>query len=69
MECMLLYFLPTIVAACRRNDNVLAVFLVNFFLGWTGIGWIVALVMSLRHSPVHYTYPAGYYTPYPYRRY
>lgn len=43
---VLLYFLPTIVALALREDP-LAVFLVNFFLGWTVIGWWVGLVWAV----------------------
>lgn len=39
-----LYFLPTIVGHNKRN--VLAIFIVNFFFGWTVIGWIVAMVWA-----------------------
>jgi len=41
-----LYFLPTIVAWNRRN-HAAAIFALNLFLGWTLIGWVVALVMAL----------------------
>ena len=40
----LLYFLPTLVGHNKRN--VLSIFLVNFFLGWTVIGWIIAMVWA-----------------------
>ncbi len=42
-----LYFLPTIIALLRGHRNALAIFLLNFFLGWTFIGWVVALVWSV----------------------
>jgi Superinfection immunity protein len=42
-----LYFLPTIIAAARRAKNLVVILLVNIFAGWTGVGWIVALVWSL----------------------
>ena len=42
----LLYFLPTIVAIVLLEDPV-GIFLVNFFLGWTVIGWWVALVWAV----------------------
>jgi len=42
-----LYFLPTIVALARKMPNVGSVIVINLFLGWTIIGWIVALAMSL----------------------
>ena len=41
-----LYFLPTIVALLRHHRNALAIFVLNFFLGWSFIGWVVALVWS-----------------------
>ena len=44
---LVFYFLPTIIALMRRQRNSLAIFLLNFFLGWTFIGWVVALVWSV----------------------
>jgi hypothetical protein len=41
-----LYFLPTIIALVAKKRNTLAIFLLNFFLGWSFIGWVVALVWS-----------------------
>lgn len=41
------YMLPWGVAATRRTSNAGAVALVSFFLGWTIIGWFVALIMAL----------------------
>jgi T4 superinfection immunity protein/uncharacterized protein DUF2510 len=40
------YMLPWAVAASRGKSNSVAIALVNFFAGWTVIGWIVALVMA-----------------------
>jgi len=42
-----LYFVPTMIAASRRKQNSLAIFLLNLCLGWTLLGWIVALTWSL----------------------
>ena len=42
-----LYFLPTLIAALRNHKNKLAVFLLNLLLGWTGLGWIGALIWSV----------------------
>jgi len=42
-----LYLLPTIIVLARRNKNVLGPILVNVLLGWTIIGWIVALIWAL----------------------
>lgn len=41
-----LYLLPTIIAMNRRHRNALAIFVLDVFLGWTFIGWVVALVWS-----------------------
>ena len=59
------YFLPTIVALIRRSNSTGGVFLLNFFLGWTFIGWIGALVWAItsRNASttviVNNTYAAG----------
>lgn len=45
-----LYFLPTIIALVRSKRDTLAIFLLNFFLGWSVIGWIVALVWASKHD-------------------
>ena len=41
------YLLPTSIAVVRRAP-VLLCFLVNVLLGWTVIGWVVALILSFR---------------------
>jgi len=45
------YFLPTIVAHARKVPNLGSVAVINTFLGWTLIGWVVALAMAARSSP------------------
>jgi Superinfection immunity protein len=42
------YFLPSIVAFARSKRDMLSIFLLNLFLGWTLIGWIVALVWAAK---------------------
>ena len=51
-----LYFLPAIIAAARRTHNSTGILLLNIFLGWTGIGWIFALVMALCSAPCYVYY-------------
>jgi Superinfection immunity protein len=41
-----IYFLPTIVALVRHKRNVVSILLLNLFLGWTLIGWIIALLWA-----------------------
>ena len=45
------YMLPWAIAAVRDVRHW-GVFWVNLLLGWTIVGWIVALVMSLRRQRV-----------------
>jgi hypothetical protein len=40
------YFFPAIIAAFRGHHNLLAIFLLNMFLGWSGLGWVGALVWA-----------------------
>ncbi len=46
------YMLPWAIAAVRGNRNTWSVFWVNLLLGWTVLGWVVALVMSIREHRV-----------------
>lgn len=41
------FFLPTVVAMARRHRSAGAVFALNLLLGWTFIGWVVALIWAL----------------------
>jgi RNA polymerase subunit RPABC4/transcription elongation factor Spt4 len=43
-----IYFIPTIVASTRKVTNVGSVFVINLFLGWTLVGWAVALAMAVK---------------------
>ena len=47
-----MYFLPTLIAAIRSKRDVLTIFSVNLFLGWSVIGWIVCLVWALKADPI-----------------
>jgi len=46
------YFLPTIIAAARHHHNTGPIFVVNFFLGWTLIGWVCSLAWSFTTATV-----------------
>jgi hypothetical protein len=46
-----LYFLPTIVAVVTQRRNAVLVAVVNTLLGWSFVGWVVALVMALTKDP------------------
>ncbi|MGA9061648.1 MAG: superinfection immunity protein [Terracidiphilus sp.] len=56
-----LYFLPAIIAALRHTHNATGILLLNIFLGWTVVGWFVALLMALCSMPcVAYYYHRGW---------
>ncbi len=40
------YFLPAIVASNRQRPDVMSIFIVNLFFGWTVIGWVLALAWA-----------------------
>lgn len=41
------YCVPMILAGLRNHHQAGAIFALNLFLGWTGIGWVAALVWAL----------------------
>ena len=43
-----IYFLPTIVGSKHRN--VASIFILNLLLGWTFLGWVIALIWSASKS-------------------
>jgi len=45
---LLVYFVPFIVARSRAVNNVPQIFVLNLFLGWTFIGWVIALIWALK---------------------
>ena len=45
-----MYFLPSIIAFARSKRDTSAIVLLNFFLGWTLIGWVVALVWAAKND-------------------
>jgi hypothetical protein len=54
-----LYFLPSIIGKDKRD--AMGIFLVNLFLGWTLIGWVVAFLWACASGrPAYLQYaPAG----------
>ena len=61
-----LYFLPSLIASGRGLHQRGAILLVNLFLGWTFIGWIVALIWAIV-APAPYVVYVQHppYPPYP----
>jgi hypothetical protein len=41
------YFAPTVVAGARSHPQIGPIIVINLLLGWTFIGWVIALAMSV----------------------
>lgn len=41
-----IYFIPTMVGCANGKDNKGGIFVLNLFLGWTLLFWVVALVWA-----------------------
>lgn len=42
----ILYFIPAIFALARGHHNGAAILMTNLFLGWTFLGWVIALIWA-----------------------
>lgn len=45
---LFIYFLPIIVGWKKRNAGT--IFVINLFLGWTFIGWVVAFAWAVSYE-------------------
>ena len=45
------YFLPTLVATIRHHHQQHAILALNVLLGWTGLGWIAAMIWAFVRRP------------------
>lgn len=48
---ILLYFLPTVIALRSKLQSCDYIIMINVFFGWTGIGWLWALLWSVCGEP------------------
>jgi ABC-type sugar transport system permease subunit len=48
----LFYFLPFAIAFNKRRANTGAIFALNLFLGWSLVGWVIALVWALKEESI-----------------
>jgi T4 superinfection immunity protein len=46
-----IYLLPAVVAQVRRHHQTTTIIGLNLLLGWTFIGWAVALIWALTATP------------------
>jgi hypothetical protein len=48
-----MYFLPSIIAFARSKRDSTSILVLNLLLGWTAIGWVIALVWAVKtEAPV-----------------
>ena len=48
----LFYFLPAAITFYRKRANTGAILALNLFLGWSLIGWVIALVWALKDEQI-----------------
>jgi hypothetical protein len=46
-----LYLLPCLIGYARRAPDLAVIAVINILLGWTFIGWVVALALAFRSAP------------------
>ncbi len=51
LSSLVLYFSPAWVAFSNDHNNAMAIAILNFFLGWTLVGWVGALVWAYAKKP------------------
>lgn len=44
---LLVYLVPTIIAAIRKTRNLVGIIVLNLLAGWTFFGWVAALVWAI----------------------
>lgn len=45
---LIIYFIPTIAAYRNEHKNLSSIAVVNLLLGWTLVGWVIALAWALK---------------------
>lgn len=56
-----LYFFPTYEAWRQNHQNLTSIGLLNLFLGWTLVGWVIAIVWAFKKKET--TRPTSSHTP------
>jgi hypothetical protein len=50
---MACYFVPSLIVYLRGHCSMVAIFALNLLLGWTGVGWVGALIWAM-YKPLYY---------------
>lgn len=53
VACLIIYVAPALIAKFRDHHNLKSIAATNILLGWTFLGWVVALIWSLSSQPRH----------------
>ncbi len=48
----ILYFLPAIIASEKKHPSTNSIFVLNLFLGWTFLGWVISLIWALNSQNI-----------------
>jgi len=48
----LFYLLPFAIVFNKKRANTGAIFVLNLFLGWSFVGWVIALVWAIKEEQV-----------------
>lgn len=48
----MIYLLPTLIAAHRSHGNMNSICILNLALGWTLLGWLIALIWCASDNTV-----------------
>jgi hypothetical protein len=51
LALLFVHFLPSYLAFQRKHPHSVAILLLNIFLGWTLIAWVILLVWALASPP------------------
>lgn len=49
---LIIYYIPILIGIKRRHQNIIGLGILNFFFGWTVIGWFAALIWSFSYNEV-----------------
>ena len=47
---VMFYLIPTGVAFYRKHEQLVPIFIVNLFLGWSLVGWVICLAWSFQSA-------------------
>src|SRR5208283_5061381 len=57
------YFIPSLVALYRHHSSTGGILVINLFLGWTFIGWVIALAWACSGISRQFASPAAPLSP------